>query len=551
MKFVLLRTMVIFFALINFQLSAQNEPFTTRVVNPGYQLNSAWEILYGPDDSLWVTENKAYLVSRIDPVTGNKTQLVDLNTKKNFTTSTPKWPQGGLMGMVLHPSMYSEWPNPSKPYVYIAYVYQYNASNACKNSTGPCYFNTKIVRYNYDRSTHSLSNELVITQSLNGSNDHNGGRLAIGNVGGVPYLFYSIGEMGAGQFNNSTRTNNAQNTDISEGKILRYNLEPDGDADQWDRWIPNDNPFTTLGKKNPVWSFGHRNPQGIVFGSDGTLYQSEQQDMTDDEINIIDETRNYGWPKVSGYCDGNYNGFTLAGQPIVSEQDNCNTLNVKEPIYTLFTISQPNTLSNDYLTWPTVATSGIDIYEKKVIPNWNKSLLVPSLKGGVVYRLKLSADGKSVEDIFTVPAMEYTGRFRDLAISSDGLRIYAACDMDGQSQTAKGTFGTPPNRGRILEFTYTGPVLAINDDTYNYVRNTEFWLFPNPASTKITVRSIKSSAKPLYYYMYSAAGKLTKYGKVFTDAFDIDVSIIPRGLYIIKVYDAYNKNVYTEKVTVQ
>lgn len=506
---------------------------------------------YGPDDSLWVTENKAYLVSRIDPVSGNKSVLIDLTSKKNFT-NPPKWPQGGLMGLVLHPSMYSEWPNPSKPYVYLAYVYQYSTSpgNNC-NATQPCTFKTKVVRYTYDRATHSLSDEKVLIQSLNGSNDHNSGRLAIGKVNGVDYLFYSIGDMGAGQFNNAGRTNNAQNTSVTEGKILRFNLEEDGDVNQWDKWIPNDNPFPASGTKNPIWSFGHRNPQGIVFSKDGTLYSSEQQDRTDDEVNIIEEGRNYGWPKVSGYCDGNYNGLTLAGQNIVSEQDNCNTLNAKEPIYTLFTLSNPGTLSNDYLTWPTVATSGIDIYEKNVIPGWNKSLLVPSLKGGLIFRLKLSDDGKSVTDIFTVPAMEFQGRFRDVAISPDGLKIYAVCDQGGQGKRPDGSYGAPLNQGRILEFTYTGTVMAIDDSTYSYARNTEFQAFPNPATTKVTIRSVKNIVKPLYYYMYSMGGKLTKYGKIFTNAFDIDVSIIPRGMYFIKVYDGYNRNVYSGKINVQ
>jgi len=70
-------------------------------------------------------------------------------------------------------------------------------------------------------------------------------RLTIGNVNGTPYLFYTIGDMGAGQFNNITRTNNAQTRDTLEGKILRLNLEPDGDTGT-DKWIPNDNLFQML-----------------------------------------------------------------------------------------------------------------------------------------------------------------------------------------------------------------------------------------------------------------------------------------------------------------
>ncbi|MEP6627582.1 MAG: PQQ-dependent sugar dehydrogenase, partial [Ginsengibacter sp.] len=250
---------------------AQNETFNMRVVNPSYQLNSGWELTWGPDDSLWVTENFAYKISRINPANGGKSLLIDLSSQKDFT-SPPKWPQGGLMGMALHPSMYSEWPNPSKPWVYVAFVYHYASSAGCTNGTGACNFNTKIVRYTYDRATHSLSSPQVIISTLNGSNDHNSGRLTIGKVGGSSFLFYTIGDMGAGQFNNVSRTNNAQSVDVLEGKILRFNLEPDGDVSANDQWIPNDNPFSSGGKATAVWSWGHRNPQGIAFGSNGILY---------------------------------------------------------------------------------------------------------------------------------------------------------------------------------------------------------------------------------------------------------------------------------------
>ena len=112
--------------------------------------------------------------------------------------------------MALHPLMYSEWPTPSKPWVYLAYVYHYAVQQVVPRGSGPCNFKTKIVRYDYNRTTHTLSNEKAIIATLNGSNDHNSGRLTIGNIGGTPYLFYTIGDMGAGQFNNISRTNNAQ-----------------------------------------------------------------------------------------------------------------------------------------------------------------------------------------------------------------------------------------------------------------------------------------------------------------------------------------------------
>lgn len=532
---------------------AQNETFTMRTVNTGYQLNSAWELLYGPDDSLWITENVSYKVSKINPVTGGKREIIDLSSKRNFDATINKWPQGGLMGMVLHPGMYTEWDNPSRPYIYLAYVYQYNQSVPCDNNSGPCYFKTRIVRYQYNKTNHSLSDETVLIESLNGSNDHNSGRLAIGEVNGVNYLFYTIGDMGAGQLNNASRTNHAQSQNVLEGKVLRFNLEADADTDQWDKWIPNDNPNSSGGKKTAVWSMGHRNAQGIVFGKNGILYSSEQQDKTDDEVNIIESAENYGWPKVSGYCDGNYTGLTLAGQAVGNEIDNCNDLNAHEPIYTLFTHSSPGSLDGNYMSWPTAACSGIDVYEVDVIPDWNRSLLVPSLKSGQIYRLKLSADGKSVLDSSTVPAMRNLGRYRDIAISPDGLKIYVSCDMNGNYIQPDGTksSGAGPNKGRILEFTYTGRVMAIDDTKNIYTRNTQIKIFPNPASDIIQVRSIKNTQKPLFYYIYDASGKLTLSGKSNTDYFDVKINRLQKGVYIFKIFNGIGMNLFTDKLIVQ
>lgn len=534
-------------------LPAQDEQFTMRVLNPGYQLNSAWEITYGPDDSLWITENFDYKVSRISAADGGKTELINLSSKKDFT-NPPKWPQGGLMGLVLHPSMYSEWPTPSKPYVYLAYVYHFAGCESTGN--GPCRFKTRIVRYKYNRSTRSLSNEQVIIESLNGSNDHNAGRLAIGKIDGTNYLFYTIGDLGAGQFNNGSRTENAQVRDTLEGKVLRFNLEKDGDADQWAKWIPNDNPFTDNdGHKTAVWSMGHRNQQGIISSQDGILYSSEHQDKSDDEVNIIEKGGNYGWPKVSGYCDGNYNGLILAGQQVGNEQANCANLNAKDPIYTFYTESDPASLSNDYLSWPTIAPSSIDIYEQNVIPDWNRSLLITSLKGGVIYRLKLNAAGTAVTDSFTIPAMRFQGRYRDLCISPDGLRIYVACDKSGAARNASGGFNTggtpPPHAGRILEFTYTGHVMAIDNTEAGYERSVEIEIYPNPASKILQVRSIKNISNPLRYSIHSASGKLVLQGKSNTDYFQVNTATLSAGVYIFKLYNVYNIQVATKKVIIQ
>ena len=177
--------------------------------------------------------------------------------------------QDGLMGLALHPQLLQ-----GKPYVYISYTYQSTSATVRK---------TRIERYTYDINTQTLGSPVTVLEDIPGSNDHNSARLAIG-----PdlKLYYTVGDMGAGQFDNYARTNNAQNLNIYEGKVLRLNTEPVSSS-----WIPTDNPFTNAGQPTAVYSFGHRNPQGLVWGNvNGTdiLYSSEHGPYSDDEVNIIE-----------------------------------------------------------------------------------------------------------------------------------------------------------------------------------------------------------------------------------------------------------------------
>ena len=112
----------------------------------------------------------------------------------------------------------------------------------------PCFYKTKILRYTYNTTTHSLGSPTIVIDNLMGSNDHNSGRLKISPVpesdGSIISIIRSVTRV-PGQFNNGFRTNNAQNKDIYEGKVLRLNTEDDGDLDDgaYSPWIPNDNPF--------------------------------------------------------------------------------------------------------------------------------------------------------------------------------------------------------------------------------------------------------------------------------------------------------------------
>jgi glucose/arabinose dehydrogenase len=118
-----------------------------------------------------------------------------------------------------------------------------------------------------------------VIDGIPAAGNHNGGRIAFGPDG---MLYVTAGDAGD--------RDSAQDVDALSGKILR--LTPEGE-------VPDDNPF----EGSPVYSFGHRNPQGIAWDADGTMYASEFGQDTWDELNVIEPGGNYGWPIVEGIAD--------------------------------------------------------------------------------------------------------------------------------------------------------------------------------------------------------------------------------------------------------
>ena len=214
-------------------------------------LNFPWEILWGPDNHIWMTE-RGGKISRLNPTTGAITPLLTINEVESNG-------EGGLLGMALHPQF------PATPHVFV--VYNYDSGSGYKE---------KVVRYTYNGTT--LSDPIVIIDNIDASNIHNGSRIAISSD---LKLFISTGD--------AANTPLSQNASSPNGKILRLNM---------DGTIPGDNPVAG----NPYWSLGHRNPQGLVFANN-KLYSSEHGPSNDDEVNIIEKGRNYGWVNVHGFCD--------------------------------------------------------------------------------------------------------------------------------------------------------------------------------------------------------------------------------------------------------
>lgn len=538
-------------------LKAQNEPFSKRVVATAF--NSAWEVVYGPNDSLWVTENRTWKVYRVDINTGTKTTVLDLRVGPtadpaiNFPTNSGTQPQGGMMGLALHPNLYSSDPavRAAKPWVYMAYVYN---RGACPGTQTSCIFTTKIVRYDYTSNT--LSNPVVVLDNIPGSSDHNSGRLVIGltiepgsDAAHTQYrLYYTVGDMGAGQFLNTTRTNNALNVDVMEGKILRLNTEDDGDGGL-DAWIPNDNYYfdnAAITARDYIYSWGHRNAQGLAWGNVGGtnyLYSNEQMDRTDDEVNIIQMGKSYGWDQVSGYCDDNVNGYKIGQTLSANESAWCGLHPEHEnPIFTLFTepasgMAALQAQSNNQL-WPTVALSSIDFYGHNVIPGWNASLLMTPLKKDFVYRLKLNPAGDGITGD-TISYFRGDGnRIRRVTVAPDGMRFYVARDASATS-----------NGGAIMEYTYTGTTLSLNDGPRNgpqIVRNL-IKVYPNPVGETLFIRGLRDLVKPIRVEIYDIMGQLRMTQISARNDFSIDASHLQKGIYLLKLYNGNEQEVQVEK----
>ncbi|MEO0330602.1 MAG: PQQ-dependent sugar dehydrogenase [Bacteroidota bacterium] len=238
---------------------ADTAPNSRTVVNT---LSVPWEILWGPDDFLWVTERSGQ-ISRINPESGAQEIIADINSVTQVRES-------GLLGMALHPDF------EASPYVYAVYTY-----SAGQEIVG------RLVRYAY--ADNNLQDEVILLDNIPGNSLHNGSRIVI-----TPdqHILMTTGDAG--------NTSLPQDMNSLAGKVLRINL---------DGSIPADNPFPG----SPIYSLGHHNPQGLVLHSNGLLYSAEQDPSSDDEINIIQAGANYGWPSVLGPVD-NPNEETFAQQ---------------------------------------------------------------------------------------------------------------------------------------------------------------------------------------------------------------------------------------------
>ncbi len=321
-------------------------------------LDTPWDLAWGPDGSIWMTERPGR-VSRVDPGTGAVTLVGEVDVLERG--------ESGLMGMAFHPDFGNQ------PYVYLAHSYGTDFD-----------IRNRLVRVRYDGA--ALGPPETLIDDIPGRSNHDGSRLA---MGPDDYLYMTMGDAG--------RTELAQDLASPSGKVLRVTLEGAPAPD---------NPFGSL-----VYSFGHRNPQGIVFHpSTGDPYVAEHGPSDNDEVSRLVIGGNFGWPDVHGFCDGDTSG----------EEAFCASNDVVEPLE----------------AWtPTIGISGLDYYDGDLIPEWKGSLLATSLTGETLYRIELSADGRSAVGREALYQGDF-GRLRDVLVGPDGNVYLATSNRDGRGSPA-------------------------------------------------------------------------------------------------------------------
>lgn len=401
-----------------------------------------WEILWGGDDMLWCSERKGRVI-RIDPATGDYTTVLDLNV--TFSGNG----EPGLLGMVQHPDF------PEDPRVWVVYC------------DGQNNVSEHLSVFEWD-GTELVNEQQLLT--LPGYQIHNGSRLLWMTDG---TLLMTTGDAG--------EPNLSQDIESLNGKTLRLN--PDGS-------IPEDNPF---GPESYVYSWGHRNAQGLCMGPNGIVYSSEHGQSNDDEFNIIEAGRNYGWPDVQGACNGN-------------EIEFCEEWNVREPLE----------------TWsPCIAVNGIEYYTHDAIPEFQGKVLMAVLGGLSAQYERLSALELSEDGLEVLGEASYFSSFnqriRDIAVNPYTGAFYLA--FNGTSYP-----GSPPNI--IKEFSTSNPTSVPTPVVHPLL------LRPIPAQGQVEI-SVTEGALGGPLTVRDITGRLVYDGTVEQSRFALSLDGWSPGRYIV------------------
>ena len=355
-----------------FAIKAEDSDWDTRIVKTekvSFQVETyadgfeiPWGMAFLPDNRMMVTDRigDLWIVEK-----DGKDKVKVIGEIPNVRSKG----QGGMLDVAVHPDFNTN------SYIYLSY------SDYSENKSHTSLIRAKLVN-------NSLVNSQIIFRPeekfFTKRSLHFGSRIIFDDKG---FIFFCIGDRGDRDL--------AQNLDMPNGKM--YRIRDDGT-------IPIDNPFYyTKGAIKSIWSYGHRNPQGLaIHPSTRQLWEAEHGPRGGDEVNIILRGHNYGWPVIT--YGKNYSGTIISKLTHHEGMD--------QPVF----------------HWtPSIAVCGIAFYDGSQFPEWKNNLLATSLKYERLHRVELDGMNMVKDEII----FEAESRVRDVEVGPDGI-IYVALEDPGR-----------------------------------------------------------------------------------------------------------------------
>lgn len=316
-----------------------------------------WGIALLNDQEAIITIQKGEAY-RVNLSTGNKQRLTGLPSVDNKG-------QGGLLDVAISPDFNNQ--------AWLYFTYAKPSKEGAR---------TTLARAILSNNGLSQWEDLLVTESASPFTRHYGGRIAFDDKG---HVFFSIGDRGVRE--------NAQNLTNHAGSIIRLSLNGQ---------VPADNPFVSHANiKNEIWSYGHRNPQGLFYDQNTqTLWSNEHGPKGGDEINLIRPAANYGWPIVS--YGKEYSGAASIGEGKTKD-------GIDNPAKVFI---------------PSIAPSSLLRYQGMLFSNWNGDFLSTALALRHLNKVKVADNGETTETRYLENLAE---RLRSIAQDSEGA-LYIGTD---------------------------------------------------------------------------------------------------------------------------
>ncbi|MQA91955.1 MAG: PQQ-dependent sugar dehydrogenase [Gemmatimonas sp.] len=342
----------------------QSEEHAFQVTTVAEGLEHPWSAAFLPNGDILVTERPG----RLRLIQDGQVQPEPIGGVPDVFANG----QGGLLDVVLHPDF------AENQLVYLSFS---------KPSRGGAV--TGVIRGRFDGTSLTDVEDIFEGDNFSDGGNHFGSRLVFDQEG---YLFITVGDRAAPPRLGTGEGHPAQLLSTHAGTVVR--LHDDGR-------VPSDNPFVgSDGSQPEIWSYGHRSLQGLALDpATGRLWESEHGPQGGDELNLIEPSRNYGWPIV-GY-GVNYGGAVI--------HDGSEREGMEQPVH----------------YWvPSIATSGLAIYDGDAFPAWRGNAFLGALRGELLSRVVIEAGGSIHEERLLT---DFGERIRDVRNGPDGF-LYLLTD---------------------------------------------------------------------------------------------------------------------------